>query len=55
MTITKDFLEAEIRDLELEVQKANAFMVKAQGAIEAYQMLLRRLETPENDNGEDHG
>lgn len=54
MQITKEFLESEVRDLELEVQKANAFMLKAQGTIEAYKMLINRLDAPEleqcNDN-----
>ena len=47
MQITKDFLESEIRDLEQEINKANAFILKAQGTIEAYRMLINRLEAPE--------
>ena len=47
MQITKEFLESEIRDLEAEVQKANAFILKAQGTIEAYKMLINRLDAPE--------
>ena len=47
MQVTKEFLVAEIKDLGLEIQKAQAFMLKAQGTIEAYQMLINRLETPE--------
>lgn len=47
MQITKEFLESEIRDLEVEVQKANAFVLKAQGTIEAYKMLINRLDAPE--------
>lgn len=54
MQITKEFLQAEIADLEQEILKANAFMLKAQGTIEAYKMLINRLEAPEleqtNDN-----
>ena len=50
MQITKEFLESEIRDLEQEIQKANAFILKAQGTIEAYKMLINRLETPESDH-----
>jgi len=49
MAITKDFLEAEIRDLVAEMQKAQAFILKAQGTIEAYQMLIRKLEEPEQE------
>ena len=47
MQITKEFLESEICDLEQEIQKANAFILKAQGTIEAYKMLINRLEAPE--------
>lgn len=53
MVITQDFLEAEIRDLEAEIQKANAFMIKAQGTIEAYRMLINRLAAPEPEQ-DDH-
>lgn len=45
MEINKEFLLAEISDLELEINKAQAYAIKAQGVIEAYQMLIRRLET----------
>jgi hypothetical protein len=47
MVITKEFLESEIRDLEHEIQKANAFVLKAQGTIGAYSMLINRLQLPE--------
>lgn len=49
MQITKEFLEAEIRDLETEMSKANAFFLKAQGTIEAYRMLINRLDAPEEE------
>lgn len=49
MQITKEFLEAEIASLEAEIQKANAFAVKAQGAVEAYKVLLNRLDAPETE------
>ena len=53
MQVTKDFLVAEIQDLVQEIQKAQAFILKAQGTVEAYQMLINRLETPEpeQENG----
>ena len=47
MQITKEFLEAEIADLRNEIGKAQAFLLKVQGTIEAYQMLINRLEAPE--------
>lgn len=49
MQITKEFLEAEIRDLVNEIDKANAFILKAQGTIEAYRMLINRLDAPEEE------
>lgn len=47
MQITKEFLVAEIADLQNEMGKAQAFLLKAQGTIEAYQMLINRLDAPE--------
>ena len=47
MQVTKEFLEAEIADLRNEIGKAQAFLLKAQGTIEAYQMLINRLDAPE--------
>ena len=51
MQITKEFLESEIRDLETEVQKAQTFLIQAQATIQAYKMLVNRLEAPEQENG----
>lgn len=53
MQITKEFLVAEIADLHNEIGKAQAFLLKAQGTIEAYQMLINRLETPEPEQSND--
>jgi hypothetical protein len=50
MQITREFLEAEIADLREEARRAEAFLLKAQGTIEAYQMLINRLEAPEPEN-----
>jgi hypothetical protein len=47
MQITREFLVAEICDLEQEVQKANAFVLQAQATITAYKMLIGRLDAPE--------
>jgi hypothetical protein len=47
MQITKEFLETEIRDLETEVQKAQTFLIQAQATIQAYKMLINRIEAPE--------
>lgn len=50
MQITKEFLEAEIRDLEQEANKAQTFLIQAQATITAYRMLINRLEAPELEN-----
>ena len=47
MVITQEFLQAEIADLEAESQKAQTFIVQAKAAIDAYRMLLGKLNTPE--------
>ena len=49
MQITKEFLEAEIRDLEQEANKAQTFLIQAQATIAAYQMLINRLDAPEQE------
>jgi len=50
MQITKEFLESEIRDLETETQKANTFAIQAQATIQAYKMLINRLDVPEQQH-----
>lgn len=47
MQITKEFLEAEILDLEREAEKANVFLLQARATINAYKMLVSRLDAPE--------
>lgn len=47
MQITKEFLEAEIAELEHEKQKALTFQIQAEATISAYRMLINRLEAPE--------
>jgi hypothetical protein len=47
MQITKEFLEYEISELETEAQKAQTFLTQAQATIQAYKMLINRLDAPE--------
>jgi len=56
MQITKEFLVAEIADLQREAGKAEAFLIQAKATISAYQMLINRLDAPEpeQDNGSDN-
>jgi hypothetical protein len=55
MEITKDFLVAEIKSLEQELNNANTFVIQAQATIIAYQMLINRLDAPSIDLGEQNG
>jgi hypothetical protein len=50
MQITKEFLETEIRELETETQKAQTFLTQAQATIQAYKMLINRLDAPEQQH-----
>lgn len=52
MQITKEFLLAEIADLRSELHKANTFAVQAQATITAYEMLINRLDAPEEEQKE---
>ena len=52
MQITKEFLESEIRDLEQEANKAQAFLIQAQATISAYRMLINRFNAPEEEQKE---
>ncbi len=46
MEITKEFLVGEIQSLEQEVGKAQTFLTQAQAVLNAYQMLVRKLDEP---------
>jgi hypothetical protein len=52
MQITKEFLVNEIAELERELNKANVFVIQAQATISVYQMLMSRLESPEEGQPE---
>ena len=52
MNISKDFLLAEIGELEQELNKANTFIIQAQATIAAYKMLINKLDQPEEPQKE---
>lgn len=52
MQITKEFLQAEIDELERESQKAQTFLIQAQATASAYRMLINRLDAPEQEQEE---
>lgn len=47
MVITQQFLEAEVKSLETEMQKAQLFFTQAQATISAYKMLVAKINEPE--------
>ncbi len=53
MEIKKEFLEAEIAELEGEARKAEIFIAQASATISAYRMLINRINTPEATDGGD--
>jgi hypothetical protein len=51
MVITKEFLVSEIESLEHEAEKARTFLIQAQATIAAYQMLIRKLDDDQPNQG----
>ncbi len=49
MVITQEFLRAEIDDLRRELEKARVFMIQAESIITAYEMLIRRIDAPDQE------
>ena len=47
MVITQEFLQAEIADINREVEKAKTFLIQADAAISAYRVLIAKLIEPE--------
>lgn len=47
MQITKEFLQAEIEELEREANRANTFLIQANATVSAYRMLINRLDAPD--------
>lgn len=45
--IKQEFLQAEVDNLTSEIARANEFIIRAQGVIAAYNMLINTLNTPE--------
>jgi hypothetical protein len=51
MVITKEFLVSEIESLEHEAEKARTFLIQAQATMAAYQMLIRKLDDDQPNQG----
>jgi len=57
MEISREFIEAEISEVQSELQKAKTFVIQAETSLAIYRMLLAKLDTPddivENPGGTD--
>lgn len=42
--ITKQFLESEIKHIEVELEKAKVFVIQAQAVIDSYKMLICKFD-----------
>ncbi|CAB4161301.1 hypothetical protein UFOVP766_41 [uncultured Caudovirales phage] len=47
MEISRDFIQAEISQVQQEVVRAKTFLVQAETSLAIYQMLLARLDQPD--------
>ena len=57
MEISREFLEAEISEVQRELERAKTFVIQAETSLAIYQMLLLRLskgddELCEGENGD---
>jgi hypothetical protein len=46
MSISKEFILAEIEQVQRELQKAQVFVIQAETSLSIYRMLLSKLEEP---------
>lgn len=51
MLIDRAFIEAEMGEVQRELEKARVFMVQAETSLSIYRMLLARLDIQEPDDG----
>lgn len=49
MEISREFIQAEISQVEQEVVKARTFLIQAETSLAIYQMLLTRLDQPDQE------
>jgi hypothetical protein len=46
MSISKEFILAEMEQVQAELQKAQVFVIQAETSLSIYRMLLSKLEEP---------
>lgn len=50
MSISKEFILAEMEQVQAELQKAQVFIIQAETSLSIYQMLLNKLKEPSETN-----
>ena len=48
MSISKEFILAEMEQVQAELQKAQVFVIQAETSLSIYRMLLAKLDEPTN-------
>ena len=51
MTISKEFILAEMEQVQQELQKSRVFVIQAETALSIYQMLLAKFDEPSKTEG----
>lgn len=51
MEISREFILAEMEQVQRELQKAQVFVIQAETSLSIYNMLLSRLAALEGENG----
>ena len=55
MEISREFILAEIEQVQSELQKARVFVIQAETSLAIYNMLLARLDQPAQAQGKVEG
>lgn len=51
MAISKEFIQAEMEQVQRELQKARVFVIQAETSLSIYQMLLAKFDEPSQPEG----
>ena len=52
MEISRKFIQGEIDQVQQTVEKAKTFLIQAEASLAIFQMLLARLDQPENSENQ---
>ena len=54
MEISREYIQAEIDEVQRELAKAKTFVIQAETSLTIYRMLLAKLDTPDDVKGFNH-